>query len=141
MHVNRDTPNGGPVHWIHFNYACNNCVKNPNHECCDRSTFPDPEVNFCRPDPGRETYTPSGEGDNNVWGGCEKYKFISGVDEMALSCEMGLYYDFNVTDDGIPFGCPGFSQGWVNQGISFSFGLNIRQFTVLFYIASQYNDV
>ena len=131
------------MHWIHFNYACNNCVKNPNHECCDRSTFPDPEVNFCRPDPGRETYTPSGEGDNNVWGGCEKYKFISGVDEMALSCEMGLYYDFNVTDDGIPFGCPGFSQGWVNQGISFAFGMNIRQFTVkyIFYIASPYNDV
>ena len=26
---------------------------------------------------------------------------------MALPCEIGLYFDFNVTDDGIPYGCPG----------------------------------
>ena len=26
---------------------------------------------------------------------------------MALPSEIGLYFDFNVTDDGIPFGCPG----------------------------------
>merc|ERR1712018_833341 len=76
---------------------------------------PNPDVNFCKPDPGRETYHPSAEGDNNVGGGCEMYRFISGVDEMALSCEMGLYYDFNVTDDGIPYGCDGFTEGWVNN--------------------------
>ena len=27
---------------------------------------------------------------------------------MALPAEMGLYFDFNVTEDGIPYGCPGF---------------------------------
>ena len=27
---------------------------------------------------------------------------------MALPAEMGLYFEFNVTDGGIPFGCPGF---------------------------------
>ncbi len=26
---------------------------------------------------------------------------------MALSCEIGMYLDFNVTDDGLPYGCPG----------------------------------
>ena len=26
---------------------------------------------------------------------------------MALPAEMGLYFDFEVTEDGIPFGCPG----------------------------------
>ena len=26
---------------------------------------------------------------------------------MALNSEMGLYLDFEVTDDGIPYGCPG----------------------------------
>ncbi len=26
---------------------------------------------------------------------------------MALPCEMGLYFDFDVTEDGIPYGCPG----------------------------------
>ena len=25
---------------------------------------------------------------------------------MALSAEMGLYLDFDVTEDGIPYGCP-----------------------------------
>ncbi len=33
--------------------------------------------------------------------------FVDGLDEMALPCEMGLYFDFKVTDDGIPYGCPG----------------------------------
>ena len=39
--------------------------------------------------------------------GCESYKFISGLDEMALPSEIGLYFGFDVTDDGIPYGCPG----------------------------------
>ena len=26
---------------------------------------------------------------------------------MTLPCEIGMYYDFEVTDDGIPYGCPG----------------------------------
>ena len=26
---------------------------------------------------------------------------------MALPCEIGLYFDFDVTDDGVPYGCPG----------------------------------
>ena len=44
---------------------------------------------------------------SQVNGGCEQYRFISGLDEMALPCEIGLYFDFNVTADGIPSGCPG----------------------------------
>ena len=28
---------------------------------------------------------------------------------MALPSEIGLYFDFNVTDDGYPLGCPGFA--------------------------------
>ena len=27
---------------------------------------------------------------------------------MALPSEIGLYFDFEVTDDGVPYGCPGF---------------------------------
>ena len=42
-----------------------------------------------------------------VNGGCERYTFILGLDEMALPSEIGLYFDFNVTADGIPSGCPG----------------------------------
>ena len=26
---------------------------------------------------------------------------------MAIPSEIGLYFDFEVTDDGIPYGCPG----------------------------------
>ena len=40
--------------------------------------------------------------------GCERFRLISGIDESALSCEMGLYFKFNVTEDGVPYGCPGF---------------------------------
>ena len=32
---------------------------------------------------------------------------ISGLDEMAIPAEIGLYFDFNVTEDGVPYGCPG----------------------------------
>merc|ERR1712223_22168 len=38
--------------------------------------------------------------------GCEKFRFISGADEIALNAEMGLYREFEVTD-GIIHGCPG----------------------------------
>ena len=109
-----DTPNCGPVHWIHFNYVCPNCVSKPGNECCFNN--PTRDVNFCRPDPGRETYHASAEGDNNVNGGCEAYRLISGVDSMALPCGVGLYYDFQVTEDGIPYGCPGFTPGWIGNG-------------------------
>ena len=35
------------------------------------------------------------------------YRLISGLDEMALPAEIGLYFDFKVTEDGLPYGCPG----------------------------------
>ena len=47
------------------------------------------------------------EDDQDVNRGCERYRFINGLDEIALSSELGLYFDFEVTDDGIPYGCPG----------------------------------
>ncbi len=39
---------------------------------------------------------------------------------MALQSEIGLYFDFEVTDDGIPYGCPGmerFTPEFWNQSI------------------------
>ena len=50
-------------------------------------------------------------------GGCESYRFISGLDEMALPSEMGLYFDFEVTEDGIPYGCPGLEK-FTTQGFN-----------------------
>ena len=38
---------------------------------------------------------------------CERYRLITGLDEGASQFEIGLYFDFNVTETGIPYGCPG----------------------------------
>ena len=46
--LHRDTKNGGPVQWIHENYACPNCVRSPDDRCCNNIN--DPSVNFCTPD-------------------------------------------------------------------------------------------
>ena len=42
--------------------------------------------------------------------GCERFRTITLQNERAMSSEIGLYFDFNVTDDGIPYGCPGFEE-------------------------------
>ena len=53
------------------------------------------------------THVPWADKNGINWDGCERYRFVVGLDTMALPCEIGLYFDFNVTDDGVPFGCPG----------------------------------
>jgi len=100
VHARKDTPNGGPVHWIHENYQCQNCWKKPDHTCCKNKQ----EGQFCKANGVTE------EDDKNINTGCERYQFISGLDEMALPCEIGMYFDFNVTEDGIPYGCEGLDQ-------------------------------
>ena len=76
--------------------------------------------------------------DKNINGGCEKYIFVSGLDEVALPCEIGLYFDFNVTDDGIPYGCPGLDNFnptmWntsnINLLLTYRAGIKYRRNTV-----------
>ena len=89
--VREYTYNGGPATWIHENFRGPNCHKtqkqlgNQNwsrEECCDGE---DPK-----------------EGAN-----CERWVFNFGKDEMAMNAEMGLYFDFDVDEDGMPFGCAG----------------------------------
>merc|ERR1719266_1323480 len=101
---------GGPVFWIHKNHVCPACPLEQDLmnmplklqpwevDCCNNK----PEGTFCRPD--RES--PDIE-DDNLNGGCEVMRFISGADEIALNAEMGLYKDFKVDDDGVIFGCRG----------------------------------
>ena len=45
-HYRGDTANMGPVHWISENYVCPNCVKEPDHRCCQGV----PQALFCLPD-------------------------------------------------------------------------------------------
>ena len=40
------TENGGPHFWIHLNYACPNCIVDPDHYCCKNV----PEGQFCQAD-------------------------------------------------------------------------------------------
>lgn len=63
---------------------------------------------FCTPDAVNITEkTPNQL--SQPWAYCEAYRFISGIDEMALPCEMGLYFDFKNRGNGFPTGCPGLS--------------------------------
>ena len=45
--------------------------------------------------------------------------FIPVEDEMAIPSEIGLYFNFEVTEDGLPYGCPGFERftaEWIKKG-------------------------
>jgi hypothetical protein len=129
-HVRQFTKNGGPVHWIHMSYSCPNCESTNENEfnnfvddassgrhCCTDK----PENTYCRPDNGRTKNDRTEinarvdangswpwmiNGDDNINAGCEKFKFIVGIDETSLSFEFGLYRDFQV-ENGAPKGCPG----------------------------------
>mmetsp|Transcript_9026 Transcript_9026/g.19956 ORF Transcript_9026/g.19956 Transcript_9026/m.19956 type:complete len:165 (+) Transcript_9026:1802-2296(+) len=45
--------------------------------------------------------------DDDFSDGCEYSHFIFGVDEAAMSSDMGLRYNFDVDIRGFPSGCPG----------------------------------
>merc|ERR1719232_1724602 len=110
-HYRKDTFNNGPVHWISENYVCPNCNKATapcGQEIRDRCCTNVPEGNFCVPDSVNMTMkTPTQLA--QPWKYCEAYRFISGIDEMALPCEMGLYFEFQNRGNGFPTGCPGFA--------------------------------
>ena len=103
-HYRGDTANNGPVHWISENYVCPNCArsKNADHKCCQNV----PSGLFCTPDSVNITEKTPGQL-CQTWAYCEAFRFISGIDEMALPCEMGLYFDFKNAGNGFPTGCPG----------------------------------
>jgi len=108
-HYRKDTFNNGPVHWISENYVCPNCNKATapcGQEIRDRCCTNVPEGNFCVPDSVNMTMkTPSQLA--QPWNYCESYRFICGIDEMALPCEIGLYFEFQNRGNGFPTGCPG----------------------------------
>merc|ERR1719232_1672054 len=107
-HTRMTSVNGGPVFWIHKNHVCPACsLENDlkvmkmydwETDCCNNK----PEGSYCRPD--REG--PDME-DENLNHGCERMRFIVGADEIAINAEMGLYKQFEMTDDGIIYGCRG----------------------------------
>ena len=105
--VRRQTENGGPAFWMHETYRCfPECsppfLNHPQFNQCCQDLEPG---QFCKPD---SDLMEDDEDDYGINGGCEKMMMIFGSDEMAINSEMGLYFDFEVTDDGIPYGCPNF---------------------------------
>ena len=108
-HSRKFTNRGGPVLWLHQNLVCP-ALYNPremnkeDQACVDEA----PEGQLCRADPVDGGTGPRlmDQADGNVNSGCERFKVISGRDEIALNCEMGLYREFEVTD-GVIHGCPG----------------------------------
>jgi len=76
-HVRGDTETGGPVQWLQEKLVCPTYNKNALAA-----------VEKCK-------------------SGTEVWKFVSGLDEAALSCEIGLYMHFDVDSNGIPTKCSG----------------------------------
>merc|ERR1719483_543290 len=109
-HTRMLSDNGGPVFWIHRNHVCPPCMLEESlkgmpldlmdweRDCCHNK----PEGAFCRPD--RESADMEDDDINN---GCERMRFISGADEIAINAEMGLYKQFESDEDGIISGCRG----------------------------------
>ena len=71
----------------------------PDDACCKDV----PEGMFCKPDALNMTEkTP-----RQLKQGCERFRFISGIDETAGNYEIGLWLKFK-SIDGFPTGCEGF---------------------------------
>ena len=83
----RQFESGGPVMWVNVKKQCPNCKERRKAKKA-----------FCKNLPEGVRCHPEGE----------RFRVNKGQDEIALNSEMGLYFDFNVTDGGIPYGCPGF---------------------------------
>ena len=106
-HTRKMTKRGGPVFWIHQNHVCPSIYGHMNK--FEQQCAADAQAGQqCRPDPPAGANRPrtADEADGNPHGGCEAWRLIVGRDEIALSCEMGLVFDFQVTD-GVPHGCHG----------------------------------
>jgi len=79
-HAFRDTVDGGPAQWIQEKLVCyNDCNVNSTAECCGDL----PSGATC----------------------CQDWQFANGNDESMLNTDIGLFYDFQVREDGLPTGC------------------------------------
>jgi len=101
-HARAATHRGGPIFWIHENLVCPNPKRYDIYNDFEKACLDEAgEGMVCRADPRDAN---GNDLDENQ--GCERFRFIVGIDEIAMNCEMGLYKEFEV-DDGIIHGCPG----------------------------------
>jgi len=104
-HVRGDLTSGGPVMWFQEKLTCPlACFKGGDDPCCRNL----PPGASCQPDGGRGNGTDALLSDDDVWGGCERFRGISGMGQNMISAEIGLFYNFSIDEHKIPTGCPGF---------------------------------
>jgi hypothetical protein len=105
------TKNGGPIFWMKSSLVCPDMyntvwpLSSSEQACVDEAG---PGMT-CKADPAIQGSTVPrkvNETDADTSKGCERFRTIVGRDEIALNCELGLYFNFTVTD-GIISGCPG----------------------------------
>ena len=108
-HTRKMTMRGGPIFWIHQNHVCPRMFTDTGMTDFQRACVEDAGPGqMCKPDPPADSSSPRlpDEPDGNMNSGCEMFRLVTGLDEIALNCEMGLYREFEV-DDGVIHGCKG----------------------------------
>eukprot|EP00756_Hemistasia_phaeocysticola_P021489 Hpha_TRINITY_DN15778_c1_g3::TRINITY_DN15778_c1_g3_i1::g.40632::m.40632 len=111
---------GGPAFWIQEKLICKDlCIRDDgratpkrDEACCGAGKKPAGAQ--CKPDADRPRGSNATAEDNNVDGGCERFKFHVGLDECMLNVDMGLYKQFGV-QNGIPYGCVGLEDFNLNE--------------------------
>ena len=108
--MNGFTKSGGPMHWIRFHFTCPNCYNKFSSNSHMSQVWDD----CCVGKPDDKMCIPDGKTRNEVDDlvGCEQYRFATGLDDMTMNAEMGLYLKFDqvngipvVSNDGTS--CPG----------------------------------
>jgi len=115
--VRWDNLNCGPVFWRHDYRTCPDChipedtsvhqlffIKDPERKCCTDAPVVNGTQLKCIPngmDPKLR---------------CE-VEIFQRDPETAMNAEMGLVYDFEVTEDGYPTGCPGIPESFNGAAI------------------------
>mmetsp|Transcript_137776 Transcript_137776/g.237824 ORF Transcript_137776/g.237824 Transcript_137776/m.237824 type:complete len:1615 (+) Transcript_137776:91-4935(+) len=111
--------NGGPIAWILDRHMCvYNCLNNAStfigseaEEFIDPCCSDLPEGAQCKPDGGRAKGTNSMHADDDLYSGCEVWNTEPGNHEEALPAEIGMFYKFDIGEDGLPEMCEGYDGG------------------------------
>jgi len=88
-----------PVQWIQHKHVCWNCdwVKTQSFPPTLPETEKEAAIDACT------NGVPNGMACRP---GTETWRFIRNRDETGTTSDMGMYYDFQVDQQGFPFGCP-----------------------------------
>lgn len=98
-HAGRHTEVGTPIQWINEKLVCD-CFNAEYKSDSDAGRIKATDGSACCSADGSDWLTVCKPG-------CERFQFISGMDEMMLNSDMGLYLNFTSDANNIPVGCSG----------------------------------